>query len=50
MKMDSLFEIAADDRHKLKTEWIYVRAVLKPKAAAPASPAPAPQAPEIPKV
>jgi hypothetical protein len=35
MKMDSLFEIAADDRHKLKQDWVYVRAVLKPKAAAP---------------
>jgi NAD(P)H-quinone oxidoreductase subunit I len=37
MQMDSLFEIATDSRHKLKAEWIYVRAVLKPKAAAPAA-------------
>ncbi|OGD27702.1 MAG: hypothetical protein A2V57_07865 [Candidatus Aminicenantes bacterium RBG_19FT_COMBO_65_30] len=43
MQMDSLFEIACDDRHKLKTDWVYVRAVLKPKAAAPAA---APQAAE----
>jgi hypothetical protein len=35
MRMDSLFEIAADSRHKLKADWVYVRAVLKPKAAAP---------------
>jgi NAD(P)H-quinone oxidoreductase subunit I len=37
MRMDNLFEIATDDRHKLKAEWVYVRAVLKPKAAAPAA-------------
>ena len=37
MLMDSLFEIADDDRHKMKKDWIYVRAVLKPKAAAPTS-------------
>jgi hypothetical protein len=38
MQMDALFEIAADDRHKLKQDWVYVRAVLKPKAsAAPAA-------------
>jgi NAD(P)H-quinone oxidoreductase subunit I len=41
MRMDSLFEIADDDRHKFKKDWIFVRAVLKPKAAAAA---PAPQA------
>ena len=35
--MDNLFEIAAFDRHKLKAEWVYVRAVQKPKAAAPAA-------------
>lgn len=29
MQMDSLFEIATDDRHKLKKDWVYVRAVLK---------------------
>jgi NAD(P)H-quinone oxidoreductase subunit I len=39
MQMDALFEIAADDRHKLKQDWVYVRAVLKPKAPAPAAPA-----------
>jgi NAD(P)H-quinone oxidoreductase subunit I len=39
MQIDDLFEIATDDRHKLKAEWVYVRAVLKPKAAAPAAPA-----------
>jgi formate hydrogenlyase subunit 6 len=43
MQMDSLFEIADDDRHKMKKDWVYVRAVLKPKAAAPAA---APQAGE----
>jgi hypothetical protein len=41
MLMDSLFEIADDDRHKMKKDWIYVRAVLKPKAATPAAPPPA---------
>jgi len=41
MQMDSLFELADDDRHKLKKDWVYVRAVLKPKAAAPAAPPPA---------
>jgi formate hydrogenlyase subunit 6/NADH:ubiquinone oxidoreductase subunit I len=43
MQIDSLFEIAADDRHKLKRDWVYVRAVMKPKApaAAPGTPAPA---------
>jgi NAD(P)H-quinone oxidoreductase subunit I len=35
MRMDNLFEIATDDRHKLKADWVYVRAVIKPKAAAP---------------
>ncbi len=39
MQIDSLFEIATDDRHKLKKDWVYVRAVVKPKAAAPAAPA-----------
>jgi formate hydrogenlyase subunit 6/NADH:ubiquinone oxidoreductase subunit I len=47
MKMDSLFEIAADDRHKLKRDWVYVRAVIKPRPAAP--PAPAPQTADTPK-
>jgi hypothetical protein len=37
MLMDSLYEIADDDRHKMKKDWVYVRAVLKPKAAAPAA-------------
>ncbi len=32
MRMDDLFEIADDSRHKLKKDWIYVRAVVKPKA------------------
>jgi formate hydrogenlyase subunit 6/NADH:ubiquinone oxidoreductase subunit I len=41
MQMDSLFEIATDDRRKLKQDWVYVRAVLKPKASAtPGSAAP----------
>jgi len=35
MDIDSLFEIADFDRHLLKKEWVYVRAVMKPKAAAP---------------
>ena len=40
MDIDSAFEIADFDRHNLKAEWIYVRAVQKPKApAAPAAPA-----------
>jgi formate hydrogenlyase subunit 6/NADH:ubiquinone oxidoreductase subunit I len=29
MEMDHLFEIAAFDRHDLKREWVYTRAVLK---------------------
>ena len=44
MQMDHLHEIATDDRHKLKAEWVYVRAVLKPKA--PAAPAAAPVEPK----
>ena len=43
MQMDSLFEIADFDRHDLKKEWVYVRAVIKPKAAA-AAPDAAPKA------
>ena len=40
MDMDATFEIADFDRHNLKADWIYVRAVQKPKApAAPAAPA-----------
>ena len=35
MQIDSLYELAADDRHKLKADWVYVRAVLKPKTPAP---------------
>ena len=42
MEMDNLFEIADFDRHNLKKAWEYVRAVVKPKAAAPK---PAPEAP-----
>ncbi len=34
MDMDDKFEIAAFDRHALKAEWEYVRAVIKPKAPA----------------
>lgn len=46
MDMDNLFEIAAFDRHALKAEWEFVRAVQKPKAPpAPAAPA-APAAPK----
>jgi formate hydrogenlyase subunit 6/NADH:ubiquinone oxidoreductase subunit I len=44
MKMDSLYEIATDSRHKLKAEWVYVRAVVKPKAAPAGSPAAEPKA------
>ena len=44
MQIDSEFEIAADDRHKLKKEWVYVRAVLKPKAPAAAPAASEPKA------
>jgi formate hydrogenlyase subunit 6/NADH:ubiquinone oxidoreductase subunit I len=39
MDIDSLFEIADFDRHNLKKEWVYVRAVIKPKAAEPKPPA-----------
>ena len=42
MEMDNLFEIAAFDRHDLKKEWEYVRAL--PKRPAPAAPAPKPAA------
>jgi hypothetical protein len=35
MDIDSLFELADFDRHLLKKDWVYVRAVMKPKAAAP---------------
>ena len=38
MDMDNLFEIADFDRHNLKKDWVYVRAVTKPKPAAPAAP------------
>ena len=43
MDIDSLFEIAAFDRHDLKKDWVYVRAVMKPKPAPkpPATAAPA---------
>jgi hypothetical protein len=42
MQIDALFELAVDDRHKLKKDWVYVRAVMKPKApATPPVPAPA---------
>jgi NAD(P)H-quinone oxidoreductase subunit I len=39
METDTLFEIAAFDRHALKKDWIYVRALPKrePKPAAPAA-------------
>jgi NAD(P)H-quinone oxidoreductase subunit I len=39
MDMDTLFEIADFDRHNLKKDWVYVRAVMKPKPAAPTAPA-----------
>jgi len=41
MEMDKLFEIAAFDRHDLKAEWVFTRAVLKkePKPAPAAPPA-----------
>jgi formate hydrogenlyase subunit 6 len=46
MKMDDKFEISALSRWDLKAEWEYVRAVVKPKAAAPgAAPAAPPVAP-----
>jgi formate hydrogenlyase subunit 6/NADH:ubiquinone oxidoreductase subunit I len=38
MQIDNLYEVATDDRHKLKRDWVYVRAVLKPKAASAAAP------------
>lgn len=46
MQIDSLHEIAADDRHKLKKDWVYVRAVVKPKPKPPAAPAAEPKASE----
>jgi len=47
MQIDNLHEIADDSRLKMKKEWVYVRAVIKPKAppAPPAAP-PAAQAPK----
>jgi NAD(P)H-quinone oxidoreductase subunit I len=41
MEMDHLFELAGFDRHDLKMEWVFVRALPKkePKPAAPAAPA-----------
>jgi hypothetical protein len=39
MQIDALFETADDDRHKLKKQWVFIRAVLKPKSAEP-KPAP----------
>lgn len=44
MRMDSLYEIADDSRLKMKREWTYVRAVLKPKAPAAAPAAAEPKA------
>lgn len=40
MQIDSLHEIADDSRLKMKKDWTYVRAVIKPKAPE-ASPPPA---------
>ena len=40
MEMDHLFELADFDRHNLKKEWIYVRAVLKKEPKPPIAPAP----------
>ncbi|MBC7363069.1 MAG: 4Fe-4S binding protein [Candidatus Aminicenantes bacterium] len=37
MNMDTKFEISDYDRHNLKMEWEYVRAVIKPKSAEPKS-------------
>lgn len=39
MDIDDKFETADFDRHNLKKSWVYVRASLKPKAPAPATPA-----------
>jgi formate hydrogenlyase subunit 6/NADH:ubiquinone oxidoreductase subunit I len=47
MDIDSLFEIADFDRHNLKKEWVYVRAVIKPKAAEPKPPAASEAAPKV---
>jgi formate hydrogenlyase subunit 6/NADH:ubiquinone oxidoreductase subunit I len=38
MEMDNLHEIAAFNRHDLKMEWVYIRALPK-RPAAPAGPA-----------
>jgi formate hydrogenlyase subunit 6/NADH:ubiquinone oxidoreductase subunit I len=35
MQIDTLFETADDDRHKLKKQWVFIRAVVKPKSAEP---------------
>ena len=44
MQIGSDYEIADDSRHKMKMEWVYVRAVLKPKAAPPSPAAEPPKA------
>jgi formate hydrogenlyase subunit 6/NADH:ubiquinone oxidoreductase subunit I len=41
MDIDNQYELADFDRHNLKHEWDYVRAVMKPKAPAPAAAPPA---------
>lgn len=38
MHIDELYELADDSRLKLKREWEYVRAAVKPKAPAPKPP------------
>ena len=40
MEMDNLHEIACFDRHHLKKDWVFVRALPKRAAAAAAAPAP----------
>jgi formate hydrogenlyase subunit 6 len=50
MRINTLFELAALSRWDLKAEWEYVRAVVKPKAAAPAAaPASVPPPPAKPE-
>ena len=39
MAIDQCYELADFSRHNLKKDWVYVRAVIKPKPAAPKPPA-----------
>jgi NAD(P)H-quinone oxidoreductase subunit I len=49
MEMDALFELADFDRHDLKKDWVFVRALPRRPAAAPPAAAPAPVKAEAPQ-